>query len=221
MNYEFSIFNLVCAMFSPIFLDFWISTLLFAFIPGPAMLYVAGQTLAHGPKAGWQAAIGMHLGCYVHIVWAIASISLVMTIMPGLYAALRIAGAVYLLWIGFSMVMEVADAHLPGHDQMPAGESRSFLQSVWVEVLNPQTAVFYITQLPRFVAPDESHAILRLILLGIVVNAIFTLGDLASMACARLVRCGISRNAPLLRKVRLCGGSLIAGLGLHILLPPV
>lgn len=48
-------------MFSSDVFDFWISTLLVAFIPGPAMLYVAGQTLAHGPKTGWQASIGLHI----------------------------------------------------------------------------------------------------------------------------------------------------------------
>lgn len=208
-------------MVSSLWIEFWISTLLVAFIPGPAMLYVAAQTLAHGAKAGWQAAIGMHIGCYVHILWAVASITLVLAVMPGLYAALRLAGALYLLWIGFSMLMRVADVVSPDLALMQAGEGRTLLQSMWVEVLNPQTAVFYFTQLPRFVAPDASHPTLRLILMGILVNCIFTLGDLASMACARLVRCGLNGNGAMIRNAQRGGGVLVIGLGLHLLLTPV
>lgn len=205
-------------MFSDIWVDFWISSLLVAFLPGPAMLYVAAQTLTHGTRAGWQAAIGMHIGCYVHIVWAVASISLVLAVMPGLYAALRLAGALYLLWIGFSMLMRVANAVSQDNALLQAGEGRSLLQSIWVEVLNPQTAVFYLTQLPRFVEPDASHPTVRLILMGIAVNCIFSLGDLAGMTCARLLRCGLREKQGIFRKVQLGGGLLVIGLGLHMLL---
>jgi threonine/homoserine/homoserine lactone efflux protein len=41
---------------------FLLTTLIFAYLPGPAMLYTAAQTLARGRKAGLMASLGIHLG---------------------------------------------------------------------------------------------------------------------------------------------------------------
>ena len=49
-------------------LSFLIATAAFAYMPGPAMLYTATQTLVRGRQAGWMAAVGIHLGGYVHAV---------------------------------------------------------------------------------------------------------------------------------------------------------
>ena len=46
---------------------FLTATAIFAYVPGPAMLYVAARTLIGGWQAGVMASIGVHLGCYVHI----------------------------------------------------------------------------------------------------------------------------------------------------------
>lgn len=206
-------------MFSAAIIDFWVSTVLYAFIPGPAMLYAAGQTLANGPRGGLQAVLGMHIGRYVHILSAIAGISLVMTVMPEFYAALRAVGAVYLLWIGFTTVMKVADAPLIEAGALRSGSNRSLWQSAWVEVLNPQTAMYFMTQMPRYVGLDDKSPVLKLFLLGIALSVIATLGDLTSTAFAGVLRNRLSEKAGMIRKAQLGGGSLIVGLGLHILLP--
>lgn len=206
-------------MFSSIIYDFWILTFIYAFTPCPATIYVAGQTLAYGSKAGWTAVIGMHLGCYVHILWAAASLSLILSLAPALYNALHIAGGGYLIWIGFSMLWRVLETPITGSQVLQTQASGSLLQSVWVEALNPQSALFYITQLPRYVDVKASHPMLNLIVLGVLVNIVFSSSDVIAMICARMVRHGLRERAALLRKVQLGGGSILVGLGMHILLP--
>ncbi len=49
---------------------FFLASALFAFLPGPAMLYATAQTIARGRRAGWMAALGLHLGGYVHVIAA-------------------------------------------------------------------------------------------------------------------------------------------------------
>ena len=161
----------------------------------------------------------MHLGRYVHIIWAVTSISLVLAMMPEVYVIIRLTGALYLLWLGFSVIMHVESAHSTGLGALDSTARRSLMQSAWVEILNPQTAVYFVTQLPRFVDPHGSNPSLKLVLLGLLVNVTGTLGDLASMACARFLRIGLSENNGMIRKMQLGGGSLIVGLGMHVLLP--
>lgn len=98
-------------------------------------------------------------------------------------------------------------------------QRRSFLQSVWVEVLNPQTLVLFITQLPRFVEANEANPTLKLVILGTLLNMTGSLGDLAAMACSRLLCSRLSEKMVMMRKVQFGGGSLLIGLGMHILLP--
>ena len=54
---------------------FFITTALFAYIPGPAMLYAAAQTMARGRFAGLMAVLGIHVGCYFHIFASAAGLS--------------------------------------------------------------------------------------------------------------------------------------------------
>lgn len=206
-------------MASTTFINVWISSFLISLIPGPAMLYVAGQTLANGPGAGRQAALGLHLGRYVHVLAAVASISLVLAVMPRVYAAIRIVGALYLLWLGFSVIMQVADAHLSDPDVPETHDRRSLRQSAWVEVLNPTTAMFFMTQLPRYVDPQDENPVARLALFGLLLSLTASVGDVASMLCARCLRSSLREKGGMMRKVQLGGGSLLVGLGMHILLP--
>jgi alpha-beta hydrolase superfamily lysophospholipase len=66
---------------------FLVTTAVFAYIPGPAMLYAAAQTVARGRTAGLMATLGIHLGCYVHVFAAAAGLSILFHAVPTLYLA--------------------------------------------------------------------------------------------------------------------------------------
>ena len=131
-----------------LFVAFLATTAIFAFIPGPAMLYAAAQTMARGRWSGLMAALGIHLGGYVHVAAAAAGLSVLFHAVPMLYMAVKFAGAAYLIWLGISMLRAK-----PREDVALAGiETRSgrraFVESVTVEVLNPKTAIFFLAFLP-------------------------------------------------------------------------
>lgn len=88
-----------------LWIPFAIATLAFACMPGPAILYMTAQTLAHGRHAGFMAALGVHLGCYVHIAAATIGLASLVEQAPGVYAAIRLAGAAYLIWLGIIMFL--------------------------------------------------------------------------------------------------------------------
>ncbi|MBB6466198.1 threonine/homoserine/homoserine lactone efflux protein [Aminobacter lissarensis] len=90
-------------------LQLWIpfaaATLAFACMPGPAILYMTAQTVALGRRAGLIAAFGVHIGCYVHILAAAIGLTSLIEQAPMLFAAIKLAGAAYLVWLGLSMFM--------------------------------------------------------------------------------------------------------------------
>ncbi len=79
---------------------FVIATAAFAVVPGPSMLYAAARTIAAGRRAGLMASLGLHLGGYFHIVAAAAGLSLLLQAVPAIYAAVKLCGAAYLVWLG-------------------------------------------------------------------------------------------------------------------------
>ena len=89
---------------------FFVTTAIFAYIPGPAMLYATAQTLGGGRSAGLMAALGIHLGCYVHVLAAAAGLSVLFHAVPVLYVAVKLAGAAYLIWLGISLFRSRADS---------------------------------------------------------------------------------------------------------------
>jgi threonine/homoserine/homoserine lactone efflux protein len=199
-------------------IPFFLATALFAYIPGPAILYTAAQTLSRGRVAGFMAALGIHLGGYAHVAAAALGLSAVFAHVPELYTALKLAGAAYLCWLGIGLMRRRLDA-----DALPLlgrkSARRAFVESVTVELLNPKVAVFYIAFLPQFVDPAASLPVaLQFVVLGIIVNLAFSSADLVTVLLTDRVLRGVRRSGLAERVARLAGGSLLIGLGARMAL---
>ena len=202
-----------------ILLPFLLASLLFAALPGPALVYTAAQTLAHGRRGGLAAALGLHLGGCVHVVAAAAGLSAVFSHSPTLYTALRLAGAVYLVWLGIGILRGRADPapHAAGAPARTAW--RSLLHSMSVEVLNPKTAMFFIAFLPQFVDPAAAWPVwVQLLVLGAIVNGFASAADVVAVLAAARLLDAARRSQRLVRLARTVGGSLLVGLGAHLAL---
>ncbi|HEX2112998.1 MAG TPA: LysE family translocator [Alphaproteobacteria bacterium] len=201
---------------SELLIAFAVATLIFAFMPGPAMLYTAAQTVARGRKGGFMAAFGIHCGGYAHVLGAMLGLSALFQHIPTLYTAVKFAGAIYLVWLGIAMIRANSDP-----EAMPKiavrSPYRAFADSVVVEVLNPKAALFFLAFLPQFVEVDAGAPLwLQFLVLGTLVNVTFSLADiltvlLASAALARLRRSHAAQHV-----LRWTGGSVLVGLGAHM-----
>lgn len=80
-----------------ILLAFVVAASVFAYMPGPSTLYAAARTIAGGRRAGWFAALGIHLGGYVHVIAAAVGLAVLFQAVPVMYVALKLAGAAYLI----------------------------------------------------------------------------------------------------------------------------
>ena len=203
-----------------ILIALFITTAVFAFVPGPAMLYVAARTLAADRRAGLMATLGIHVGCYVHVAAAAVGLSVLFHLVPTLYLAVKLAGAAYLIYLGLRM-FHAARSQGAGEEMTVAPKTgrRAFVESMMVEVLNPKTAIFFLAFLPQFIDQAAAFPIwLQFVILGTAVNAMFTVADIACVMAASMVTKRLARVSSLQRNLQRAGGAVLVGLGLHVAL---
>jgi len=201
-------------------LGFAVATLLFAYFPGPALLYTAAQTIARGRSAGLMAALGIHIGCYAHVAAAAFGLSAVFRHVPEAYFALKLAGALYLVWLGIDMLRSRKVSADP-IAIAPKSARRAFTESILVELLNPKVAIFFLAFLPQFVDPAASFPVwLQFLILGTIVNLAFSSADIVTVfAASTVIRLLKGRGNGIGGKLlRYGGGTTLIGLGARLAL---
>lgn len=199
-------------------LAFFAAAALFAYIPGPSMMYATAQTLARGRRGGLMAALGLHVGGYVHVVAAALGLAVLFETVPIVYAALKIAGAAYLVILGIRWIIS-RDALSAGPIEEVSGETRAFWQSVVVEILNPKTAIFFVAFLPQFTDPGAVLPLwAQLLVLGTIVNLLFSSADLLCIVLAAKVSAMLQRSSRANDMARRFGGGILVVLGANLAL---
>lgn len=197
-------------------LSFLAVTVALAVFPGPAVMYTVAQTLARGRRAGLMTVLGTHLGCYVHVAAATLGLATLLQLVPTAYLALKIVGALYLVWLGIGMFRAGAN----GASASPSGgrsARRVFVDSMVVQVLNPKVALFFLAFLPQFADPAASLPIpAQLLILGTAVNFIFSASDVAVVFAAAAVSRRLASREHVQRWFRRAAGTVLIGLGVRL-----
>jgi len=200
-----------------VLLPFFVAIAIFAYIPGPAMIYATAQTIAWGNSAGLMAALGIHLGGYFHVFAAAAGLAILFQLVPALYTAFKFVGAAYLIWLGIKLFRSNSAVTTSVHDFEAISPRKAFWSSILVELLNPKTAIFFLTFLPQFADPGASWPVwAQLLILGTIVNLMFSSADLACVILSTRALRMLKKSELTTRLARRLGGSLLIGLGVHL-----
>ena len=157
------------------FLLFLAAALVVAITPGPGILYIVARTLASGRTEGLASSVGLGLGGLVHVFAGAVGISALVMASAEAFSLLKIAGALYLIWLGLKTWREARVAE-PTNVQT-TGVHRAFRDGIVVEALNPKTAAFFLAFIPQFVDPSANVAG-QFIVLGLISVALNTSVDL-------------------------------------------
>jgi threonine/homoserine/homoserine lactone efflux protein len=199
---------------------FLVAALVLALLPGPSIFYVATRALAAGRLEGVASGAGTGLGGMVHVVAGAAGVSALVLASAKLFALLKLAGAVYLVWMGVGMVWAARrDAAVLGAVQpVTQGRGRALRDGIIVEAFNPKTAAFFLAFLPQFVDISRGHVALQFAWLGLVSVGLNTLADLMVALAAGAVRGVLARRPGVLMRLRQGAGMMMVGLGVDLLL---
>jgi threonine/homoserine/homoserine lactone efflux protein len=183
------------------------------------MLYTAAQTMALGRRAGWYSAIGFHLAGFGHIVAAAFGVSILLQMIPTLLIVMKIVGAAYLIWLGINYLTGRTPLIQSGNPYSSPKVAKALKDSIVVEALNPKSALFFLAFLPQFTDASAGLPLwAQIVVLGIIVNAMFTLTDaiLIEMSHAAVRKMKASeRTALVLQRI---GGGILVALGVNLAL---
>jgi threonine/homoserine/homoserine lactone efflux protein len=197
---------------------FFLAALVIALSPGPGIFYVAARTLAGGRDEGLASSFGTGLGGLVHVAAGAIGVSALVLASAEAFTLLKIAGAVYLVWLGLKTMREARREARIAADMRtePTGAGRALREGIVVEALNPKTAAFFLAFLPQFVDPAAGPVWLQFLLLGLVSVALNTAVDVVVALMASRARSMAIARPSLLRRLRQGAGLGIASLGLAL-----
>jgi len=195
---------------------FVFSALLLNITPGPDTLYIVGRSSTQGFKAGANAALGISAGIMVHVTAAALGLSAILAASATAFTVLKVAGAVYLIYIGISLIRSRA---VDANTAMDRATLRTiFVQGFWTNVLNPKVALFFLAFLPQFVDAAAPGRAFSFLFLGLVFNLNGTLWNLfVAWSSARIGR-GLMANDTVSRWFNRCVGVLFVCLGARLVL---
>jgi threonine/homoserine/homoserine lactone efflux protein len=157
--------------------SFALAALLLIMVPGPDQALITRNALVGGRTGGVLTALGGVLGVSVHATAAAAGLSALLMASATAFSALKVAGTVYLLWLGIQMLRSARgpdaseDAAGPS---VPAGGFVYLRQGFLSNALNPKVALFFVTFLPQFLpehttSPRADALLLSAIFAGLYV----------------------------------------------------
>jgi threonine/homoserine/homoserine lactone efflux protein len=136
----------------------WINLITFALValgmvltPGPNMIYLVSRSIVQGRMAGLISLGGIAVGFVFYMFCAAFGITALVFAVPYAYDALRLTGAVYLLWLAWHAIKP--NGHSPFETKkLPFDSPRKlFLMGAFTSLLNPKVALLYLALLPQFI----------------------------------------------------------------------
>jgi homoserine/homoserine lactone efflux protein len=152
---------------------FMLVTTTTSLIPGQSMLFVMGQAIWRGTRAGYTALLGMQLG-YV-IWWTLAALGLgtLANTYPLAFRLLTLAGIAYLAWLGIKAIRHSFHTGEDHADAARPASANPFRDGIVIAISNPKSLVYMVALIPPFV--DAAQPIGRQILTLAVVALVLDL----------------------------------------------
>ncbi len=179
-----------------VILAFGLASFVLALSPGPDMALFVSRTLNHGRAHGMAAMSGAFTGILFHTLLAAFGVSMLLVAAPTAFFALKITGALYLLFLAVQAVRHGGGLTLIAKTKRTPRVFESYLTGVGINLTNPKIILFFVTFLPQFVSATDPAAPQKLLFLSAefvavalpVVIAIVLLADKLTHALTRSQR---------------------------------
>ncbi len=151
-------------------IPFLTASILLTLSPGPDIVYVLVQSMAHGKIAGIITTVGLVSGIMVHTTLVAFGVSAIIKESDSLFMLIKIFGALYLFFLAFKVFRSGASFSL-STEEVP-GSNRShkalFLRGFIMNVLNPKVTIFFLAFFPGFLWVPEEDTVLQFYTLGVL-----------------------------------------------------
>lgn len=188
-------------------------------LPGPDTAVVTKNALVHGREAALGSAIGSNVGVSIWTLATALGVAAILRSSATVYDGLKLAGALYLVWIG---VRTLWDSRRAGGDREGAAPRRQldgrggFRQGLMTDLANPKVGIFFTSLLPQFVSPHGS-ALLQMLILGAIYIA-FSLVWMCGYALVAVRLSHVLSRARVKAGIDRFSGLVLVGVGIRLAL---
>ncbi|MFB9886755.1 LysE family translocator [Balneatrix alpica] len=140
-------------------IPFLIAITLLTMTPGLDTLMVMRNAARGGWRDGLLTSFGICCGLFVHASISAAGLSVILLGSAEAFMALKLAGALYLIWLGYQSLKAAWHAKGMAIPQVQAKQVSSWVslrEGFLSNVLNPKPIIFYMAFLPQFIDPAHS-----------------------------------------------------------------
>ena len=179
--------------------------------PGAAMLFMTRATVSGGLATGLATGLGLGTAAALWTLAALLGLEVVFALFPWTYTALKIGGALYLIWIAIQTWRHARDPL----GQAPVAHGRAVLSGMLLNFGNPKSMLFaaavIVVVFPQGLAPLDiavivfNHWVLELVFYA----------ALAFVLSAPAMRRGYVRLKPVFDRI---AATLLGALGLRLIL---
>jgi threonine/homoserine/homoserine lactone efflux protein len=162
--------------------------------PGPDMVLVMRNTVTGDRRRGSLTALGVLTGNMIHIGYCTVGIALLLTQSPVAYKMLRVASAVYLVYLGVQSLRSRGTSKAEPDASAGRGPAHAFWQGFVNNVLNPKGSLFYLGVFSQLITPDMSFAQTTLLVAVMVsVSAVFWIIFIQTLHLP-MIRAGLDKS---------------------------
>jgi threonine/homoserine/homoserine lactone efflux protein len=195
---------------------FFAAALAINLTPGPNVTFVIAKCMTSGFRAAVTVVLGVGAGLVVYTLLAAIGAAAVLNAWPALHLALRIGGALFLLWLGWRAWSTTLPSRAPT-SATPESARALFGQGVANTLLNPQVGVFFLMFLPQFTTPARGSLAWQLAFLGLCFVTSGTLVNLGYAMLASRASRGLAKTPGRLIAIRRVGAAVLLALGIWLL----
>ncbi|MBB0245755.1 LysE family translocator [Streptomyces alkaliphilus] len=184
--------------------------------PGPNMVYLVSRSVVQGRRAGLISLLGVATGFLVYLIAAAAGIATLFAHVPAAYTAVKIAGALYLAHLAWTMLRPGGTSALDPRPLPPDRPRKLFTMGLVTNLLNPKIAILYVSVLPQFIDPGRGSVAVQSLLLGLIqITIAVTVNGLIAVTAGSVS--SFLRSRPTwLRLQRYVMGTVLAGMAVHV-----
>jgi threonine/homoserine/homoserine lactone efflux protein len=164
-------------------LTFFSLALVLGFTPGPDNLFVLVQSAAQGRRAGLSVVLGLCVGLLCHTLAVALGLAAVLAASPIAFHAIRLLGALYLLWLAWQTLGAPVD-EVTDSAGMAVSQRRLVLRGILMNLGNPKIVLFFLALLPQFAEPQGPPVAIQILWLGatFIVATLVSFGAIACLA---------------------------------------
>ena len=196
---------------------FLVAALAVGISPGPGMLYAVARGIGQGSGAALVSVLGLSTGSFVNCLIAALGMSAVLAASTLAYDIVRYLGAAYLCYLAYRILRSSGDGIAVGRMHSET-LGRIYVQGIITNIVNPKSALFYLSFVPQFVDPARGSAFMQFILLGLIFNVSGNIVNLLVALFFGRIGDWLSQHPRVWQYQRWFTASVLAGLALHLAL---